>query len=143
MEVKTLFSPTSQPLVYARHTQVYGVLTLVLLFSLSACNRGQENFQPPKPTTLTTADLQKLRWIEGSWRGTGVNQPAFFERYRFENDSTLVVDHFADETLAKVTETSRYELKNGEFRDDGYVATSLDDGSISFEPLRAGSNSFT
>ena len=121
-------------------------LTAVLLLFFAACGGGQQSFQPPTPKTLTAADLQKLRWIEGSWRGTGVNQPPFFERYRFENDTTLAVDHFEDETLAKVTSTSRYELKNGEFRDGsgsrGYVATALDDSSISFEPLSAGSNSF-
>jgi hypothetical protein len=115
-------------------------LMLVLLFSFAACNREQPH--APKPKTLTAADLQKLRWIEGSWRGTGVNQPPFFEQYRFENDTTLAVDHFEDETLAKVKSTSRYELKNGEFRDAGYVATALDDNSIKFEPLSAGSNSF-
>ena len=124
-------------LIYVR----YGFLTVVLLLSLVACDSGQE-YTPPKPKTLTAADLQKLRWIEGSWRGTGVNQPPFFERYRFENDTTLAVDHFEDETLAKVTSTGKYELKNGEFRNDSYVATAIDDNSISFEPLRAGSNSF-
>ena len=117
-------------------------LTVVLLLFFAACGGGQQSFQPPTPKTLTAADLQKLRWIEGSWRGTGVNQPPFFERYRFENDTTLAVDHLEDESLAKVTSTSRYELKNGEFRDNDYVATALDDSSISFEPLKAGSNSF-
>lgn len=76
-------------------------LTVVLLLSLAACGREQQSFQPPKPKTLTAAELQKLRWIEGSWRGTGVNQPPFFERYRFENDSTLTVDHLEDELLAQ------------------------------------------
>lgn len=137
-----MFSSAIRQLVYARFIQIYGLLMVVLLLSLAACSRGQQSFQAPKPKTLTAADLQKLRWIEGSWRGTGVNQPPFFERYRFENDTTLAVDHFADETLAKVTETSRYELKNGEFQDGSYVATALDDSSITFEPLRAGSNSF-
>src|SRR5688572_2473049 len=117
-------------------------LTVVLLLSLAACGREQQSFQPPKPKTLTAAELQKLRWIEGSWRGTGVNQPPFFERYRFENDSTLSVDHLEDESFGKVTSTSRYELKNGEFQNGRYVATALDDNSISFEPLKAGSNSF-
>lgn len=125
--------------------QLVCVLTVVLMLSVAACNRGQ-NYQAPTPKTLTAGDLQKLRWIEGSWRGTGVNQPPFFERYRFENDTTLAVDHLEDETLAKVTSTSRYELKDGEFRDasgrPGHVATSLDDSSITFEPLSAGSNSF-
>lgn len=128
-------SPFRQP--------VYVHLTILLLLCFAVCDQGPQ-FTPPKPKTLTAEDLKKLRWIEGSWRGTGVNQPAFFERYRFENDSTLAVDHFEDQTLAKVTNTDRFELKNGEFRDGsgGYVATALDDSSITFEPLKAGSNSF-
>lgn len=141
-----MFSPAFGRLVYFRYLHMCGLLMVVLLLSLAACARGQQSFQAPKPITLTAADLQKLRWIEGSWRGTGVNQPPFFERYRFENDTTLAVDHFEDETLAKVTKTSRYELKNGEFRSTsssrGYVATSLDDSSIKFDPLTVGSNSF-
>jgi hypothetical protein len=102
--------------------------------------------QTPKPKTLTTADLQKLRWIEGSWRGTGVNQAPFFERYRFENDSTLAVDSFEDEKLTKVTDTTRFELKDGEFgggsEGSRYVATALDDNSITFEPVLKARNSF-
>ncbi|HKP38161.1 MAG TPA: hypothetical protein VJT71_14985 [Pyrinomonadaceae bacterium] len=90
------------------------------------------------PIKLTTDNLKKLRWIEGSWRGTGKDQPAFFERYRFESDSVLAVDSFEDETLKKVTETTRFELKNGEFGGGSegarYVATSLDDNSIEFGP---------
>jgi hypothetical protein len=104
----------------------------------------------PSPRTpskkLTAADLQKLRWIEGSWRGTGVDQPPFFERYRFENDSTLAVDSFDDEKLTKVSDTSRYELKDGEFgggsQGSRYVATALDDNSITFEPVVKAHNSF-
>ena len=133
-----MFASTFRQLVYVRYIQICTVLMVVLLLSLAACNRGQQD-QAPKPKTLTAADLQKLHWIEGSWRGTGVNQPPFFERYRFENDTTLAVDHLEDETLAKVTETGRYELKNGEFRSGsgsrGYVATALDDSSITFESL--------
>lgn len=133
-----MFSSAFRQLVYARYIPIM----IALLLSMAACS-GQQNAQAPKPKTLTADDLQKLRWIEGSWR---VNQPPFFERYRFENDTTLAIDHFEDETFAKVTSTERYELKNGEFRSGngsrGYVATALDDSSISFEPLSAGSNSF-
>lgn len=96
----------------------------------------------PSPKLITTADLAKLRWIEGSWRGTGDTQPPFFERYKFENDSTLVVETLADETLSKVTDVSRFELKDGHFgsgtADSGSVATALDDNSITFAPLGKG-----
>jgi hypothetical protein len=124
-------------------------LIVALLLCFAACATGQQNApqapQAPKPATLTAADLQKLRWIEGSWRGTGIDQPPFFERYKFENDTTLVMDSLEDEKLTKVTETSRYELKNGEFSGGGsgrYVTTALDDNSITFEPVVKARNSF-
>jgi hypothetical protein len=94
---------------------------------------------------ITAADLKKLRWIEGTWRGTGGDKP-FFERYRFESDSVLAVDGFEDETLAKVTETTRFELKDGEFgggsEGSRYVATSLDERAIEFGPAVNVKNGF-
>ena len=95
------------------------------------------------PKTVTTAELQKLRWIEGTWRGSGETQSPFFERYRFENDSTLVMEELADESLSKVNSTTRYELKDGRFGTDRAVATALDDTSVTFSPLIADRNSFT
>jgi hypothetical protein len=96
---------------------------------------------------ITAADLQKLRWIEGSWRGTGVDQPPFFERYRFESETVLAVDGFDDEKLTKVSDTTRFELKDGEFGGGGsgsrYIAVALDDNSITFAPVIKARNSFT
>ena len=101
---------------------------------------------PATPAKLTAEDLKKLRWIEGTWRGTGVNQPAFFERYRWENDTTLAVDSFENEKLEKVTDTTRFELKDGEFGGGSegarYVATALDDKSITFGPVIKARNDF-
>ena len=69
---------------------------------------------------MTVADLAKLRWIEGSWRGTGGGVPTFYERYKFENDSTLLVETLTDETLSKVSDEGRFELKDGHFgKSDG------------------------
>ena len=99
-----------------------------------------------QPKKLTAADLQKLRWIEGTWRGTGEVDKPFFERYRFEGDTTLLVDGFEDETLSKVTDTTRFELKDGEFGGGGegsrYVAVGLDDRSIEFGPALKVRNGF-
>ncbi|HET9786301.1 MAG TPA: hypothetical protein VFP47_04160 [Pyrinomonadaceae bacterium] len=83
-----------------------------------------------------------MRWIEGTWRGSGVDQAPFFERYRFENESTLAVDSFPDEKLDKVEDTSRFELKDGRFGNEGYVASSIDDNGINFEPAGKSKNSF-
>lgn len=137
------------------------VLLLAMFVNLTGCARMKSHYDAhntvspsPTPTTLpsptpkhiTPADLAKLRWIEGTWRGTGGSVPPFYERYKFENDSTLVVETLADETLTKVTDTSRFELKDGHFGnsadDSGSVATALDDTSITFAPLGKASNTF-
>ena len=101
---------------------------------------------PATPAKLTAEDLKKLRWIEGTWRGTGVNQPAFFERYRWENDTTLAVDSFENEKLEKVTDTTKFELKDGEFGGGSegarYVATALDENAITFAPVVKARNWF-
>jgi hypothetical protein len=123
----------------------------LMLLTLTGCTRSspvsltQKVSTPspsPLPKLITTADLAKLRWIEGSWRGTGDEQPPFYERYKFESDSTLVVETLADETLSKVSDVSRFELKDGHFGsgtpDSGSVATALDDNSITFAPLGKG-----
>jgi hypothetical protein len=90
--------------------------------------------------------LAKLRWIEGTWRGTGGDVPPFYERYKFENESTLVVETLTDETLTKVEDTSRFELKDGHFGhsegDSGSVAVALNDNSISFAPYGKPANRF-
>lgn len=118
-------------------------LLAVALLCLSCTQAGPQT-APPKPKTLTAADLQKLRWIEGSWRGSGDKQAAFFERYRFENDTTLAVDTLEAD---KVTDTTLFVLRDGEFgggsEGSRWVATALDENSISFEPVTKARNSFS
>lgn len=96
--------------------------------------------------TFTSTDLKKLRWIEGTWRGTGGGVARFVERYRFENDTTLAVEGFEGEKLDKVTDVTRFELKDGEFgggsEGSRYVAVSIDDRSITFDPVTKARNSF-
>lgn len=107
-----------------------GVVCFVGLTSDSALRAAPS--QPQATHKLTAADLQKLKWIEGSWKGTGGGVPTFYERYRFEN-TTLLVDTLEND---KVKDTSRFELKNSEFGStDGSnrsVATGFEGTSITF-----------
>jgi hypothetical protein len=97
------------------------------------------------PGKFTPADIAKLKWIEGTWRGMDGDQP-FFERYKID-DSTIIVETFEDDTLSKVTDTTRFELKNGEFGahegDKRSVASLITDNAVQFVPAVAGKrNSF-
>ena len=102
-----------------------------------------------RPTVLGAADLRALRWIVGTWRGSGDGQSPFYERYRFVDDSTLLMEGFRDSTLAQVTESSRYELRGGRFANAGpadaaqWVAVRLANGAITFAPVRRARNRFT
>jgi hypothetical protein len=102
--------------------------------------------QAAQPKRISPAELKKLRWIEGSWRGTGDVEKPFYERYYLEGGSTLVVESFDDETLSKVTDVTRFELKDGTFGNAGtgsrWAATALDDDSITFEPVVKARNTF-
>ena len=70
----------------------------------------------------------------------------FYERYRFEGDSTLLVESFPDETMSKVNDVTRFELRDGVFGNHGsearWAAAELDDGSVTFEPVARARNSF-
>jgi hypothetical protein len=116
----------------------------------SAVSRTQATQATPTPPaagkTFKSSDLQKLRWIEGTWRGTGGGVAPFFERYKFESETTLAVEGLEGEKLEKSTGVTRFELKDGQFGggDEGslWVATSIDDKGITFEPVAKARNSF-
>jgi hypothetical protein len=115
----------------------------LVLFAFAAChNSSDAQTGQSEAKKFSTADLAKLKWIEGTWRGSGVDQAPFFERYRFENESTLAVDTFPDEKLDKVNDTSRFELKDGRFGNSHYFASSIEDNAINFEPTAKARNSF-
>lgn len=115
---------------------------LVLL--LAACSHKSPDAQTsaPVPKKFSSSDVAKLRWLEGTWRGSGIDQAPFYERYRFENETTLAVDSFPDEKLEKVDDTSRFELKDGQFANSSYAAGSIDDTSVDFVPIAKAKNSF-
>ena len=130
-----------------------GITVVAALCFGYGCNRSSAVTQgqaTPSPTvtggTFTAADLQKLRWIEGTWRGTGGGVPPFVERYKFESDSVLAVESLEGEKLDKVTDVTRFELKDGQFgggsEGSRYVATALDDKSVTFGPAIKAKNFF-
>lgn len=100
----------------------------------------------PEPGRYTIADFGGLRWLEGSWRGALPDGGYFYERYRFVDDSTIVMQGFPDSTFSAPNDSSRISLRGQTVASDGgvrYVATQLDPRSVSFAPTRAGANDFT
>ena len=122
-------------------------LIALSLLCITSCAAGQQ-LQPPKPKLITPADLQKLRWLEGTWRGSANGQEAFYERYRFASDTTIETDYFGrDQTLTKIKGKGTVTILNGSIlhlNDSGvWIATAVDDKSVRFEPKEKAHNSFT
>ena len=109
---------------------------------------------PTRTPPVVGGNLGQLRWIEGTWRGTGVTQPPFYERYRLVDDSTLVVEGFPDSTIAAANDVTRFRLRGGILtsapgasgeptaQTPRYVASTLSSDSVRFEPLVGVQNSF-
>ncbi len=38
---------------------------------------------------FSQSDFQKLRWLEGTWRGSDGGKGAFYEGYRFIDDTII------------------------------------------------------
>ena len=118
-----------------------------LIFAGSIAGAQQSNgtalTPPPKAVAGTAvvvskAQVNALRWLEGTWRGTGGGVPAFAEGYKFANDSTIDISFFADSTAAKVSSTGKIVLTSGQLFYAGngteYVATKISPTSVTFVP---------
>ena len=96
-------------------------------------------------SNFTGADVAKLKWIEGTWRGMDGDKP-FYERYKIV-ESTMVVESLKEDGSVD-GDPGRFELKNGEFgQGDGdkrSAASEITDTYVQFVPAKLGSgrNSF-
>ena len=121
---------------------------IFVVFGLGVAANAQGVDKPPANAVVIypsfePGDFRTLSWIVGTWRGTGAGIPPFFERYRFEGDNVLVMEGFDDGTLARVTETARYVLRDGIFSSGKAFATEWTDTSVKFTPVASARNSFS
>ena len=140
------------------------ILSLVLFFALfgAACSTSdaQKNANAPAtgaptnaatPNTTSTgaevkpaatprndfkpADIAKLKWIVGTWRGMDGDKP-FYEQYKLEG-TTLIVQGLKEDG-SNDGEAGRFELKNGEFGktegDKRSAASEITDKYVQFVP---------
>jgi hypothetical protein len=132
------------------YTFVFAVL-IVSFFAVS-CGDAQVSKPDAQPAVtqstpskkFTAADIAKLKWIEGTWRGMDGDKP-FYERYKIEETAMVVETLKADGSVEG--EPDRFELKDGEFGkgegDKRSVASEITADHIQFIPAVPGtSNSF-
>ena len=103
----------------------------------------------PPPATVSVAELSALHWIQGSWRAERSvgGQTLFFERYTFADESTLVVESYADSAMRAAPETTTFELRGARLTSRGagptFTAEKITPTSVTFMPLAGAINHFT
>jgi hypothetical protein len=118
-----------------------GLAVITACHARAPMTRGLDPVIEVTGATITAEQLRSLRWIEGTWRGAGDSTSVFNERYRFIDDSTLVVD---DPTKPSESPT-RFELRRGRFGTNGparWVAVQLLGGAVTFAPVSGARNFF-
>jgi hypothetical protein len=121
-------------------------------FIAASCSNAQRantdtqpgDVQSTPSKNFTAADVAKLKWIEGTWRGMDGDKP-FYERYKVEETALVVETLKPDGSVEGAPD--RFELKDGEFgKDEGdqrSVASEITDDYIQFVPAVGGKrNSF-
>lgn len=114
---------------------------IVVSFIVASCGNAQVATSSKK---FTAADVAKLKWIEGTWRGMDGDKP-FYERYKVEETALVVESLNADGAVKEAPD--RFELKDGEFGkgegDQRSVASEITEDHIQFVPSVPGkSNNF-
>ena len=129
----------------------FTIITIVILMVVTGCSQqgeaqksGRPAWQASPSKNFTAADIDKLKWIEGTWKGMDGDKP-FYERYKI--DGTAMIVEGLKEDGTPDGEPGRFELKDGEFgKGDGdkrSAASEITADYVQFVPAFAGkSNSF-
>ena len=118
----------------------------VLVLGVLGCSKKDAETPPPDfsnpatpaqpaPAKFALADFGKLRYLEGTWRGTMENGNAFYESYHFVNDSTITKGGHSDSTFKTKSDSSTIVFRNGAILDSSssvYTAVSLDSTVVDF-----------
>lgn len=114
-----------------------------LALSPAGAQRSQRG-QPKTP--FSTADLAKLRWMEGAWEGTSPGESTIYFRQHFTSDSTIDITYYRDRAMTQPSATARVYLTMGRvyhtFGPRRWGATHVDRDGVYFIPQVNAHNTF-
>jgi hypothetical protein len=93
--------------------------------------------QDPHARSVPLSQFRELTWLIGHWRGSSRWSPAFYEQYRFRDDSTIAMTAYTDSTFQSETaDSSIIEWRGGQARSRTpratYAVIELVPGSVRF-----------
>ena len=88
---------------------------LLLLAITTVTMQAQGQSASSKPVPL--GQFRDLTWLIGRWRSSSRWSPAFYEQYRFRDDSTIALTAYTDSTFQSETaDSSIIEWRGGQVR---------------------------
>ncbi len=111
---------------------------------LTACDQSSQSKEDKTNTTISYKknDLDKIKWIEGKWRGLAGNEP-FYEMYEFINDSTIKITTYQwDGKDSSKSEVDLLQWKDDAYylgKEQNYKVTDISNAEIKMIPVK-GSN---
>src|SRR5256714_8934315 len=95
---------------------LFSVIGCCLLFLAGDLSASAQVNNSKGKTKFTKSDIEKLRWIEGSWRGRDANgRPTFYENYHFVGNEIVIKSYAQDSTFTKTKRQSRVYLRIARF----------------------------
>jgi hypothetical protein len=88
----------------------FTVPALALLVGLAAAVHASAQDQA---ASISFERFKQLRWIVGSWKGSGGSYAAFYESYDMVDDSTMRRYSWSDSTFTRAQDSARFELRGG------------------------------
>lgn len=90
-----------------------GAAAVVVLGALGVARPATAQNDGPTSAVVSAEAFRALAWLEGRWLGSGGGFDAFYEAYRFVNDSTLEQTTWPDDSFAEPDGRSTIELREG------------------------------
>jgi hypothetical protein len=85
-----------------------------------------------------TADLAKVKWLQGSWAGTAEGEATIYQRFKFVDDSTVEINYYRDSEFGQLSGSGRLYLSVGRiyhtFGSNRWVATRIGDQGLYLVP---------
>ncbi|WP_106515611.1 hypothetical protein [Allosphingosinicella deserti] len=93
---------------------------------------------------LTVEDLNKLSFLIGRWSGNAPDGRTFYEEYSRPEPTLMRSQRYKDASFSEAVNGSTVALKDGKlistWGEFTWVATSVEDGRVSFSPMNAPSS---
>jgi hypothetical protein len=96
---------------------------------------------------FSPADFARLRWLQGDWAGTAVDEAPTYQRFRFTDDTTIAITYYRDPAFSQEVANGRVYLSVGRiyhtFGSNRWAAARVDSSGLYLVPQMTARNNYS